>query len=83
MEVGEDHHGFYHETIQDIKWIRYDLGNHRSSNQICSLFADEGTDSMERPTRLYLKEVVSRHGVLISINSDHDSRFTSRCWQSL
>ncbi|GKA88845.1 hypothetical protein Tco_0810657 [Tanacetum coccineum] len=56
MEVGEDHHGFYHETTQDIKWIRYDLGNHQSSNQICSLFADEGTDSMERPTRLYLKE---------------------------
>ncbi|GJZ07644.1 putative reverse transcriptase domain-containing protein [Tanacetum coccineum] len=35
------------------------------------------TDSMERLTRLYLKEVVSRHEVLVSIISDHDSRFTS------
>ncbi|GKE99904.1 putative reverse transcriptase domain-containing protein [Tanacetum coccineum] len=34
-------------------------------------------------TRLYIKEIVSRHGVPISIISDHDSHFTSRFWQSL
>ncbi|GKC49907.1 putative reverse transcriptase domain-containing protein [Tanacetum coccineum] len=32
---------------------------------------------------LYIKEIVSRHGVPISIISDHDSHFTSRFWQSL
>ncbi|GKA26868.1 reverse transcriptase domain-containing protein [Tanacetum coccineum] len=36
------------------------------------------TDSMETLTRLYIKEIVSRHGVPISIISDHDSHFTSR-----
>ncbi|GJV47468.1 reverse transcriptase domain-containing protein [Tanacetum coccineum] len=41
------------------------------------------TDSMETLTRLYIKEIVSRHGVLISIILDHDSHFTSRFWQSL
>nr|GEY31585.1 reverse transcriptase domain-containing protein [Tanacetum cinerariifolium] len=41
------------------------------------------TDSMETLTRLYIKEIVSRHGVPISIISDHDSYFTSRFWQSL
>ncbi|GKD38811.1 reverse transcriptase domain-containing protein, partial [Tanacetum coccineum] len=41
------------------------------------------TDTMERLTRHYLKEVVSRHGVLVSIISYRDSRFTSRFWQSL
>ncbi|GKE57157.1 putative reverse transcriptase domain-containing protein, partial [Tanacetum coccineum] len=41
------------------------------------------TDSMETLTRLYIKEIVSRHGMLISIISDHDSHFTSRFWQSL
>ncbi|GJY36902.1 hypothetical protein Tco_0422280 [Tanacetum coccineum] len=35
------------------------------------------TDSMERLTRLYLKEEVSRHGVPVSIISDRDGRFTS------
>ncbi|GJU50055.1 reverse transcriptase domain-containing protein [Tanacetum coccineum] len=41
------------------------------------------TDSMKTLTRLYIKEIVSRHGVLISIISDRDSHFTSRFWQSL
>ncbi|GJX96686.1 putative reverse transcriptase domain-containing protein [Tanacetum coccineum] len=41
------------------------------------------TDSMETLTRLYIKEIVLRHGVPISIISDHDSHFTSRFWQSL
>ncbi|GJS17425.1 putative reverse transcriptase domain-containing protein [Tanacetum coccineum] len=40
-------------------------------------------DSMEKLTRQYLKEVVSRHGVPVSIISDRDSRFTSYFWQSL
>ncbi|GJU71272.1 putative reverse transcriptase domain-containing protein [Tanacetum coccineum] len=38
---------------------------------------------METLTRLYIKEIVSRHGVPISIISNHDSHFTSRFWQSL
>ncbi|GJT30654.1 putative reverse transcriptase domain-containing protein [Tanacetum coccineum] len=41
------------------------------------------TDSMETLTKLYIKEIVSRHGVPMSIISDHDSYFTSRFWQSL
>ncbi|GJR77744.1 putative reverse transcriptase domain-containing protein [Tanacetum coccineum] len=38
---------------------------------------------METLTRLYIKEIVSRHGMPISIISDHDSHFTSRFSQSL
>ncbi|GKC20190.1 putative reverse transcriptase domain-containing protein [Tanacetum coccineum] len=38
---------------------------------------------MDRLARLYLNEIVARHGVLILIISNRDSRFTSRFWQSM
>ncbi|GJW79513.1 RNA-directed DNA polymerase, eukaryota [Tanacetum coccineum] len=41
------------------------------------------TDSMEKFTRQYLKKVVSRHGVPVSIISDRDSKFASHFWRSL
>ena len=41
------------------------------------------TDKMDKLTRLYIKEVVSRHGIPTSIISDRDSKFTSRIWKSL
>nr|GEW57024.1 putative reverse transcriptase domain-containing protein [Tanacetum cinerariifolium] len=44
---------------------------------------DFETDSMEKLTRQYLKEVVSRHEVSVLIISNHDGRFTSHFWQSL
>ncbi|GKF79307.1 reverse transcriptase domain-containing protein, partial [Tanacetum coccineum] len=41
------------------------------------------TGSMEKLTRQYLKQVVSRHGVPVFIISDRDSKFTSHFWHSL
>ncbi|GJW31369.1 putative reverse transcriptase domain-containing protein [Tanacetum coccineum] len=38
---------------------------------------------MDRLARLYLNEIVARHGVSILIIPDRDSRFTSRFWQSM
>nr|GEV72029.1 hypothetical protein [Tanacetum cinerariifolium] len=38
---------------------------------------------MDRLARLYLNEIVARHGIPISIISNRDSRFTSRFWQSM
>ncbi|GJZ24806.1 reverse transcriptase domain-containing protein [Tanacetum coccineum] len=40
-------------------------------------------DSIEKLTQLYLKEIMCRHGVPVSIISDRDSLFTSRFWRSL
>nr|GEV54676.1 retrotransposon protein, putative, Ty3-gypsy subclass [Tanacetum cinerariifolium] len=40
-------------------------------------------DTLEKLTRQYLKEVVSKHGVLVSIISDRDRKFTSHFWKSL
>ncbi|KAD5962056.1 hypothetical protein E3N88_13529 [Mikania micrantha] len=39
--------------------------------------------SMDRLAKLYVNDIVSRHGVPISIISDRDSRFMSRFWQIL
>ncbi|GKE27666.1 putative reverse transcriptase domain-containing protein [Tanacetum coccineum] len=36
------------------------------------------TDSMKKLTQLYLKEILYRHGVPVSIISDRDNHFTSR-----
>ncbi|GJZ27239.1 putative reverse transcriptase domain-containing protein [Tanacetum coccineum] len=40
-------------------------------------------DMLEKLTRQYLKEVVSRHRVPVLIISDRDGRFTSHFWKSL
>ncbi|GJV03992.1 putative reverse transcriptase domain-containing protein [Tanacetum coccineum] len=40
-------------------------------------------DTLEKLTRQYLKEVVSKHGVLVSIISDRDGKFTSHFCKSL
>ncbi|GJU11088.1 putative reverse transcriptase domain-containing protein [Tanacetum coccineum] len=56
--------------------IHYHLGK-------ANVVADAETEYMEKLTRQYLKEVVSRHGVPVSIISDRDSKFTSHFWQLL
>nr|GEZ44108.1 putative reverse transcriptase domain-containing protein [Tanacetum cinerariifolium] len=40
------------------------------------------TDPIDKLTRLYLKEVVTRHGIPVSIICDRDSRFTSNFWRA-
>ncbi|KAD7479048.1 hypothetical protein E3N88_02184 [Mikania micrantha] len=37
---------------------------------------------LERLAQIYVDEIVTKHGVPLSIVSDRDSRFTSRFWQS-
>ncbi|GKE46787.1 putative reverse transcriptase domain-containing protein [Tanacetum coccineum] len=63
-----------HDTI----WVIIDR-----LTKLAHFIPTRATYSMETLTRLYIKEIVSRHGVTISIISDHDSHFTSRFWQSL
>nr|GEZ73849.1 reverse transcriptase domain-containing protein [Tanacetum cinerariifolium] len=65
-------------TGQDTIWVIVD----RLTKSAHFLPMKE-TDSMEKLTRQYLKEVVSRHGVPVLIILDRDSTFTSHFWQSL
>ncbi|GJZ56683.1 reverse transcriptase domain-containing protein [Tanacetum coccineum] len=57
-----------------------ELGDIRSTFHTTNL---KETDSLDRLVQLYLKEVVSRHGVPVSIISNRDGRFTSHFWQPL
>ncbi|GKF00495.1 reverse transcriptase domain-containing protein [Tanacetum coccineum] len=41
------------------------------------------TGPMEKLAKLYLKEVVTRHGIPVSIIYDRDPRFSSNFWKSL
>nr|GEW68606.1 putative reverse transcriptase domain-containing protein [Tanacetum cinerariifolium] len=41
------------------------------------------TDSMDKLVRIYLNEVVTRHGIPVSTISNHDPRFASNFWRSL
>ncbi|GJT89312.1 putative reverse transcriptase domain-containing protein [Tanacetum coccineum] len=41
------------------------------------------TDPMEKLARMYLKAVVTRHGIPVSIICDRDPRFASNFWRSL
>ncbi|GKB38185.1 putative reverse transcriptase domain-containing protein [Tanacetum coccineum] len=65
-------------TSQDTIWVIVDR-----LTKSAHFLPTKETDSMEKLTRQYLKEVVSRHGVPVSIISDRDSKFTSHFWKSL
>ncbi|GJQ97293.1 putative reverse transcriptase domain-containing protein [Tanacetum coccineum] len=76
---GESHSLFTRWTSgQDTIWVIVD----RLTKSAHLLLIKE-TDIIEKLTRQYLKEVVSRHGVPVSIISDRDNKFTSHFWKSL
>jgi len=41
------------------------------------------TDSVDKLAKLYINKVIRFYGVLVSIISDRDPRFTSRLWPTL
>nr|GEV97280.1 putative reverse transcriptase domain-containing protein [Tanacetum cinerariifolium] len=65
-------------TGQDTIWVIVD----RLTNSAHFLHIRED-DTLEKLTRQYLNEVVSRNGVPVSIISDRDGRFTSHFWKFL
>nr|GEX12142.1 putative reverse transcriptase domain-containing protein [Tanacetum cinerariifolium] len=63
---------------QDTIWVIVDRLT--KSAHFLSMRED---DALEKLTRQYLKEVVSKHGVPVSIILDRDGKFTSHFWKSL
>ncbi|GJY42353.1 putative reverse transcriptase domain-containing protein [Tanacetum coccineum] len=62
----------------DIIWVIVDR-----PTKLAHLLPTREIDSMKPFTRFYIKEIVSQHGVPISIISDRDSHFTSIFRQSM
>ncbi|GKF38565.1 reverse transcriptase domain-containing protein [Tanacetum coccineum] len=60
------------ETGQDTIWVIVD-----HLTKFAHFLPMREDDMLEKMTRQYLKEVVSKHGVPASIISDRDRRFTS------
>ncbi|GKB50571.1 putative reverse transcriptase domain-containing protein [Tanacetum coccineum] len=65
-------------AVQDTIWVIVD---HLTKSAY--FFPMREDDILEKLTRQYLKKVVSRHGVPVSIISNRDGRFTSHFWKSL
>ncbi|GKB23827.1 putative reverse transcriptase domain-containing protein [Tanacetum coccineum] len=65
-------------TGQDMIWVIIDR-----LTKSAHFFPMREDDTLEKLTRQYLKEVVSRHGVPVLIISDRDGKFTSHFWKSL
>ncbi|XP_071695222.1 uncharacterized protein [Rutidosis leptorrhynchoides] len=62
----------------DMIWVIVD----RLTKSAHFLAASEIT-SLSKLAQMYLNEIVSRHGIPLSIMSDRDSRFVSNFWKSL
>nr|GEW37406.1 retrotransposon protein, putative, Ty3-gypsy subclass [Tanacetum cinerariifolium] len=67
-----------YQKLQDTIWVIVDRLS--KSAHFLPMIED---DTLEKLTRQYLKEVVSRHEVPVSIISDRDGRFTLHFWRSL
>ncbi|GJZ14971.1 putative reverse transcriptase domain-containing protein [Tanacetum coccineum] len=66
------------KTGQDTIWVIVD--HLTKSAHFLPMRED---DTLEKLTRQYLKEVVSKHGVPVSIISNRGGKFTSHFWKSL
>ncbi|GKA39720.1 putative reverse transcriptase domain-containing protein [Tanacetum coccineum] len=66
------------ESGHDTIWVIVDRLN--KSTHFLAMREDYSTN---RLAKLYSDEIVVRHGLPVSIISDRDGRFTSRCWQTV
>jgi hypothetical protein len=79
MEVGDDHHGFPRgRKGNDAIWVIVDW-----LTKSVLFLPIKMTDSVDKLANIYINEVVWLHGILVSIVSDRDPKFTSRLWPSI
>ncbi|GJU26554.1 putative reverse transcriptase domain-containing protein [Tanacetum coccineum] len=93
----EDVGGMLIENSKDPEKLRTEKLEPRADGTLClngrsclpcygdlrTVIMHEETDLMDKLARMYLKEVVTRHGIPLSIICDRDPRFASNFWRSL
>ncbi|GJR01850.1 putative reverse transcriptase domain-containing protein [Tanacetum coccineum] len=80
-----------YQNMKRLYWrpnMKVDIATYVSKCLTCAKVKAEHqrpseTDSMEKLERMYLKEVFTRHRILVSIICDHDPRFASNFWRLL
>ena len=83
VEMGENHYGFCGRTSScrsghDTIWVIVDR-----LTKSAHFLPSRNSDSLDKLTQLYVREIIRLHGMPVSIVSDRDPRFTSRFWPSL
>ncbi|GJY85092.1 putative reverse transcriptase domain-containing protein [Tanacetum coccineum] len=71
------------KMYQDMKKLYWWPNMKANIATYLSLSHEGKLDPIEKLARMYLKEVVTRHGIPVSIICDRDPRFTSNFWMSL
>ncbi|GJX87828.1 putative reverse transcriptase domain-containing protein [Tanacetum coccineum] len=69
--------------LRDLYWwpgMKRDIVELTKSAHFLPIRKDYKTEKL---ARIYMNEIVARHGVPVLIISDHDGRFTSHLWQDL
>nr|GEV02222.1 putative reverse transcriptase domain-containing protein [Tanacetum cinerariifolium] len=80
-----------YQDLKQLYWwpnMKADIATYVGKCLTCSKVKAEHkkpseNDPMEKLMRLYMKEVVTRHGVPVYIISDRDGRFTSLFWKAV
>ena len=72
MEMGTDRDGLHHKVAEDDKGVRYYMGHRGSIDQECPFPSHTGEFVGGEVGRPIVREIVSRHGVPVSIVSDRD-----------
>nr|GEX05613.1 putative reverse transcriptase domain-containing protein [Tanacetum cinerariifolium] len=82
-----------YQDMKKLYWwpnMKAEIATYVSKCLTCSMVKAEHqrplglkTDPIDKLARIYLKEVVTRHGIPVSIISDRDPRFTSNFWRFL
>nr|GFA87074.1 reverse transcriptase domain-containing protein [Tanacetum cinerariifolium] len=76
----EDVGGILVEKSRDPEKVRTEKLEPRMDGTLC--LNCRKIDPMDKLARIYLKEVITRHGIPVSIISDRDPRFASKFWRS-